>query len=31
MPVSPATILRLVRRTRVAERATRSLLGVDAE
>ena len=30
MPVSPATILRLVRRTRVAERATPALLGVDA-
>src|SRR5215208_953514 len=29
MPVSPATILRLVRRTRVAERATPTLLGVD--
>jgi transposase len=29
MPVSPATILRLVRRTRVAERATPALLGVD--
>jgi len=29
MPVSPATILRLVRRTRVADRATPTLLGVD--
>jgi transposase len=29
MPVSPATILRLVRRTRVAERATPTFLGVD--
>jgi transposase len=29
MPVSPATILRLVRRTPVAERATPALLGVD--
>jgi transposase len=29
MPVSPATILRLVRRTQVAERATPALLGVD--
>jgi transposase len=29
MSVSPATILRLVRRTRVAERATPTLLGVD--
>jgi transposase len=29
MPVSPATILRLVRRTRVAERAIPTLLGVD--
>jgi transposase len=29
MPVSPSTILRLVRRTRVAERATPTLLGVD--
>jgi transposase len=29
MPVSPATILRLVRRTRVAERVTPTLLGVD--
>ena len=29
MPVSPATILRLVRRTQLAERATPSLLGVD--
>jgi len=29
MPVSPATILRLVRRTHLAERATPSLLGVD--
>ena len=29
MPVSPATILRLVRRTRVAERETPTLLGVD--
>jgi transposase len=29
MPVSPATILRLVRRTRVPERATPALLGVD--
>src|SRR5215208_7334004 len=29
MPVSPATILRLVRHTRVAERATPTLLGVD--
>jgi transposase len=29
MPVSPTTILRLVRRTRVAERATPTLLGVD--
>jgi transposase len=29
MPISPATILRLVRRTQVAERATPTLLGVD--
>jgi transposase len=29
MPVSPATILRLVRRTQLVERATPSLLGVD--
>jgi transposase len=29
MPVSPATILRLVRRTNLAKRATPSLLGVD--
>jgi transposase len=29
MPVSPATILRLVRRTQLAERATPSLLGGD--
>jgi hypothetical protein len=29
MPVSPTTILRLVRRTRVAERATPTFLGVD--
>jgi len=29
MPLSPATILRLVRRTQLAERATPSLLGVD--
>jgi transposase len=29
MPVSPATILRLARRTQLAERATPSLLGVD--
>jgi transposase len=29
MPVSPTTILRLIRRTRVAERATPTLLGVD--
>jgi transposase len=29
MPVSPATILRLVRRTRVTERATPTLLAVD--
>jgi transposase len=29
VPVSPATILRLVRRTQLAERATPSLLGVD--
>jgi transposase len=29
MPISPATILRVVRRTRVTERATPSLLGVD--
>jgi transposase len=29
MPVSPATILRLVRRRQLAERATPSLLGVD--
>jgi hypothetical protein len=29
MPVSPATILRLVRRTELVERATPSLLGVD--
>ena len=29
MPVSPATILRLVRRTHLTERATPSLLGVD--
>jgi transposase len=29
MPVSPATVLRLVRRTQVTEHATPSLLGVD--
>jgi len=29
MPVRPATILRLVRRTRAAESATPTLLGVD--
>jgi transposase len=29
MPVSPTTILRLIRRTRMAEKATPTLLGVD--
>jgi len=30
MPVSPTTILRLIRRTRLPERATPTLLGVEA-